>query len=71
MRDLEGHVDEGLTWRLSQAADALNRSAKSGREDKAEYDLGPNGARMKRDERSAFDALLDNIDFTKGKRPRP
>ena len=71
VRDLEGHVDEGLTWRLSQAADALNRSAKSGQEDKAEYDLGPNGARMKREERSAFDALLDNIDFTKGKRTRP
>jgi len=71
MRDLEGHVDEGLTWRLSQAAEALNRSARSGQEDKTEYDLGPNGAPIKRDERSAFDALLDQIDFTKGKRPRP
>ena len=71
MRDLDGHVDEGLTWRLSQAAEALNRSERSGQEDRTEYDLGPNGARLKRDERSAFDALLDQIDFTKGKPPRP
>lgn len=70
-RDLEGHVDEGLTWRLSQAAEALNRSERSGQEDKTEYDLGPNGARVKRDERSAFDALMDQIDFTKGKQTRP
>jgi DNA primase len=67
LRDVEGLVDEGLTWRLSQAAEAVNRSAKSVQGDRTEYDLGPNGARMKRDEKSAFDALLDRIDYSKGR----
>ena len=67
LRDVEGLVDEGLTWRLSQAAEAVNQAAKSGQGDRTEYDLGPNGARMKRDEKSAFDALLDQIDYSKGR----
>jgi DNA primase len=67
LRDVEGLADEGLTWRLGQAADAVNRSSQSGREDRSEYDLGANGARVKRDEKSAFDALLDRIDYSKGR----
>ena len=65
---MEGLVDEGLTWRLGQAAEAVNQSALSGQGDRTEYDLGPNGARVKRDEKSAFDALLDRIDYSKGGR---
>ena len=67
LRDVEGLVDEGLTWRLGQAAEAVNNATRSGREDRTEYDLGPNGARVSRDEKSAFDALLNRIDYNKGK----
>ena len=66
-----GHVaDEGLTWRLSQANSALDRAGRGDTEDRAEYEVGENGARMKKDERSALDSLLGQINFAKGgKRP--
>ena len=66
--DLAGVVDEGLTWRLRKAAESLDRAGRGDNEDRAEYDTGENGARMRRDERSALDALLDTIDFEKRKR---
>ena len=69
-RDIEGLVDEGLTWRLGQAAEARNRTEKGGQEDRAEYDLGPNGARLRRDEKETFEALIGRIDYSKG-RGRP
>ena len=66
MEDVEGLADEGLTWRLGQAAEARAAAERAGHEDRAEYDTGPNGARIKRDEKSAFESLLDRIDFSKG-----
>ncbi|MBW4707754.1 DNA primase [Roseobacter sp. YSTF-M11] len=65
VEDLDGVADEGLTWRLSEAAKAADLARRSGQEDKAEYDLGENGARISRDERSALDALLDAIKHQK------
>ncbi|MGJ5620500.1 DNA primase [Sulfitobacter sp. MF3-043] len=67
VEDLTGVADEGVTWRLSEAARAADRAVRTGQEDKAEYELGENGARMKRDERSALDALLDGIKYEKPK----
>ncbi len=64
--DLAGVADEGVTWRLGQAALALDRAGRGNNEDKAEYDTGPNGAKMKRDERDAFERLLDQINYGKG-----
>ncbi|MFY9212631.1 MAG: DNA primase [Aestuariivita sp.] len=66
--DMSGEADEAVTWRLSQAAEARNRAMRSHQEDKAEYDLGNNGARINRDEREAFDALLGKISFSKPRR---
>jgi DNA primase len=66
--DLGGIADEAVTWRLGQAAEARNRAMRSQQEDKAEYDLGDNGARINRDERAALDALLENISFSKPRR---
>ena len=63
--DLTGVADEGLTWRLAQAAQAANMAARSGQEDQAEYDLGENGAQVSRREREAFDALMEQIRFSK------
>lgn len=63
VQDIDGLADEGLTWRLSQAAEARNSAGRSGNEDKGEYDLGPNGARIDKEERNAFDELLSQIGF--------
>ncbi|CUH87958.1 DNA primase [Phaeobacter sp. CECT 5382] len=62
--DLTGLADEALTWRLKQAAEARNRAVRSENEDKATYDVGENGARLDREERDAFGALLDRIGFS-------
>ena len=66
VEDLSGVADEGLTWRLAQASAALDKAGRGDNEDKAEYAVGENGARMKKDERSAFDQLLGQINFAKG-----
>ncbi len=63
--ELTGVTDEAMTWRLAQATEASNKAERSENEDKAEYDTGDNGARMKREERSALDALLDQINYVK------
>ena len=63
--DIEGVADEAVTWRLQQAAEARNRAVRSQQEDKAEYDLGDNGARINRGEREQFHALLDKIATSK------
>ncbi|WP_085308230.1 DNA primase [Planktotalea arctica] len=63
--DLGGLADESVTWRLGQAAQARNLAMRSEHEDKAEYDTGPNGARINREERSAFDELLAKLNVTK------
>ncbi|GLT07822.1 DNA primase [Sulfitobacter porphyrae] len=65
--DMAGTADEGLTWRLSEAVRSADQATRSGQEDKAEYEVGENGARMSRDERSALDALLENITYEKPK----
>ena len=64
-RDIEGLVDEGLTWRLKQVSDGLSEAQASGQDDKAEYDLGPNGARLRRDEKSRLEALIGRIEYSK------
>ena len=65
--DLTGVPDEGVTWRLSEAARAADRARRSGHEDTAEYDVGDNGAHISRDERSALDALIGTI---RGAKPK-
>jgi len=59
-------ADERLTARLAQSVNAMNGAGRQDNDDSAEYDTSGNGARIKKDERSAFDALLDKIDFAKG-----
>jgi len=67
VEDLTGVADEGLTWRLSEAARNADRAQRSGQEDTAEYDIAENGAHISRDERSAFDALIGSIRGTDSK----
>ncbi|RVV99499.1 DNA primase [Mesobaculum littorinae] len=54
-------ADEELTWRLGQAAEARHRAERGHTEDRAEYETGPNGAHIRREERDALDALLARI----------
>lgn len=67
MRDLEGLADEGVTWRLSQAARARYGAGPSQEEDGADFELAPNGAHVDRDERDAFADLLGRINYGKGR----
>ncbi len=67
-RDIHGLADEGLTWRLRQASEGLAEAGKARQGDKTEYDLGANGARMNRDEKRDFEALIERIDYSKGGR---
>ena len=70
IEDLSGVADEGLTWRLAQATAAVDKAGRGDNEDKAEYAIGENGARMKKEEQSALDQLLEGISFSK-KHDRP
>ncbi|MEC3860251.1 DNA primase [Mesobacterium sp. TK19101] len=63
--DLNALADEVLTRRLRDAAKARDAALQTDREDKREFDLGPNGAPISREERDAFSALMDQITFTK------
>ena len=58
-------IDDTILWRLGQAADAKNRASRSDNEDRAQYDLGDNGARINREEREKLDALLSKINYGK------
>ncbi|MEM1065813.1 MAG: DNA primase [Pseudomonadota bacterium] len=60
-RDLSDLADEGLTWRLSQAADAVARAGRGQAEDKTEYEIAPNGVRISREEKGAFDEILRQL----------
>jgi DNA primase len=66
--DITQVADEALTWRLGQAAEARNRAEHGSQEDKTEYDTGANGARINRDERDAFEELLNKIGHAKPQR---
>ncbi|HGG04302.1 MAG TPA: DNA primase [Aliiroseovarius sp.] len=63
--DMDALVDEGVTWRLSQAAEARNKAVRSEQEDTTTFDVAGSGALMDREEREAFDALLETIKFAR------
>lgn len=60
-RDIGGHVDEGLTWRLAQSALSVYEARQGPKEDTDAYATAENGAKLKLDERKALDDLLENI----------
>lgn len=60
--------DEAVTWRVAQAAEERNRATRSENEDKAIFDVADNGARINRDERDSFAAILDSINFERKRR---
>ncbi|OUS34080.1 DNA primase [Rhodobacterales bacterium 56_14_T64] len=66
--DLSGLADEAVTWRLGQAAEARNKAVRSENEDRAQYDVADNGARLNREERDLLSALTDGINFSRKQR---
>jgi len=67
MEDMADRPTEAVTHRVKEATEARNRAERNQQEDTAEYDLGPNGAPINREERNAFDELLGKIPFTKSR----
>ncbi|WP_099827612.1 DNA primase [Oceaniglobus indicus] len=67
MRNAEIDGNEGMTWRLGQAAEARNRAERAQTEDRTEFEIGANGARINRGEQRAFDSLLEEISRGKAK----
>jgi DNA primase len=69
--DIEALADEGVTWRLTQAAEARNGAMRSGQEDTTEFVTAPNGVRIAVTEKSALARALSEADPAKGGRRRP
>jgi DNA primase len=68
MEDIAGLVDEGLTWRLTQANDA-RFSALAGPKGKAvEAVVAPNGVQMNKEELDGARSLWDSIQYSRGGR---
>ena len=65
MEENHGQSDESLTWRLSQAARAIDTSVRSDSDDTADFIKVENGSMLNKDERSAFDKLLENMENTR------
>jgi DNA primase len=66
--DLDTFADEALTWRLAQAARARAQAGRPSEAESGDFDVGPNGAHIDRDEREALESLLSKIRFEKTKR---
>jgi DNA primase len=62
-------ADEGLTFRLSEAAKARDAAARGKGEDKQLFERADNGVLIAREEKDALDALLEGIAFAKSKDP--
>ena len=60
-------ADEGLTFRLSEAVKARDAASRGQGEDKNLYDRADNGVLIAREEKDALDALLEEIDYAKGR----
>ncbi|MFN3845522.1 MAG: DNA primase [Paracoccaceae bacterium] len=66
--DVTGVADEGLTWRVSKAAEARNAAARGPQDAKGESVIAPNGIELDRDELNRARSLHDSIDFSRGGR---
>ncbi|MEJ2002100.1 MAG: DNA primase [Maritimibacter sp.] len=64
--EIDALADEGLTWRLTEAAKARDQAARGGGEDKQLFDRADNGVLIAREEKDALEALLQEISYAKG-----
>ena len=69
--DLPEASDEGLTWRLAQAAAARERARRGLGEDRTAFEVADSGALVDRSERERLERLLNEIEYAKsGKKGR-
>ena len=68
--DLEALADEGVTWRLSQAAEARNGGGRKEVADETEFERAPNGLRLSKEDRARAKDVFGKIDFARGGRKR-
>ncbi|WP_170475978.1 DNA primase [Ruegeria arenilitoris] len=61
--ELSNLDDEALTYRLAQAAEERNQASRSQNKDRGHFDVADNGARINRDEKDAFAAIMSGIKF--------
>ncbi|MGO4851439.1 DNA primase [Phaeovulum sp. W22_SRMD_FR3] len=70
MRDMEALVDEGVTWRLSQAARAIERAHKGPEAESRQSVKASNGLELDKEELDLSRELFSKIDFSRGGKPR-
>jgi DNA primase len=71
VEDLQGDVvDESVTWRLSQAAEARTFAERAHQEDSADYVTAENGVQLDAEQLQRSRALFESIDVTRGGKPR-
>ncbi|MEH7829496.1 DNA primase [Gemmobacter denitrificans] len=68
--DIEALADEGLTWRVAQAARAVAEAEKGPEAARADGVLAENGVEMDREELDHARQTWANIDFTRGGKAR-
>ncbi|MGI1660734.1 DNA primase [Palleronia sp. KMU-117] len=69
--DLQALADEGVTWRLSQAAEARNSAGRITAGEETDFERAPNGLRLSKEDRDRAKAVFGQIDFGRGGRKRP
>ncbi|NBO21233.1 MAG: DNA primase, partial [Rhodobacteraceae bacterium] len=70
VEDITGLVDEGLTWRISQANAARFAAQRGPQIGAGEAVIAPNGVAMDKEEREGLLRLTESIDFTRNRHPR-
>lgn len=65
-QDIEGVVDEGLTWRLRKANEARAEAQRGPQDKSGESVIAPNGVALDKDEIAAARRVFDSIRFEKG-----
>lgn len=66
--DIEGLADEGVTWRLAQAAKAFEQALKPTETDDRATVRADNGVELDKEELEKSRAFYDSIDFSRGGR---
>lgn len=71
VEDIGALADEGLTWRLSEAARARANAERGPEAARSEGVIAPNGVELDRDELDHARRVWDSIDFSRGGKARP
>ncbi|WP_151720757.1 DNA primase [Gemmobacter serpentinus] len=68
--DIEGLADEGLTWRISEAARAIRDAEKGPEAARADGVVAPNGVELDREDLDKAQQVWASIDFSRGGKAR-